>query len=400
MGALTRSMHRAAFLVVSLAILYASAQESAVPEDALFALDDDLSEARSTLASMKAAGKTDAECRKLVRDSKEEVTTNVKTEQDILNGLDKGFSCTLIKKEADDERTEAKRTEDEDKKADDELQKAKDHKVVFGTRVFSSLTEGDCGTFFNSDAYINAKQAHTTAVSNKRKAEGAKKQAAETLKKAIAEAKDKTHKCLCNIKMTHSVAFKNAGRNDAANLRTWTMAHRLECVLDEKKGDCTIPALPKVSKPSTAPEVTSAKCTATVQPLPPVDKCQKWKEEHKANQEIAAALSASVGFAPDVTELNADGKRTLSKVADTLKKYAWMTVNVQAHSSASPGKGCQGLVDGRAKSTKEYLASQGVKNTMRLVAGTCGKKRAITIGAQTSVDNAQGAGKPPAGCVE
>jgi len=120
--------------------------------------------------------------------------------------------------------------------------------------------------------------------------------------------------------------------------------------------------------------------------------------KHKANKEIAAALKGEVSFAPNVVVLSAQGKKTLDAVARTLNKYAWMSVSIQAHSSARPGSGCQGLVDGRAKSTKVYLAKQGVANSLSVVKGTCGKKRAINIGGQQSIDNPAGAGTPPAGC--
>merc|ERR1711959_271649 len=299
------------------------------------------------------------------------------------------------------EKTEAKRTEDEEKKAEEELQKAKDAVVVFGKHTFSSLTEGDCSVFFSSSSYLTAKKRHEEATSSHIKCVGAKKQADETLKKVIEQAKKDTKKCECDTKLKHAEAVKKGKANDAANQKAWTMAHKLECVLDGKTS-CTIPACPTVKAAPLTAEVNAADCSADVKPpidmKPPVDPCKKWQEERKANLAIAAALKANVGFAPNVVTLNDSGKKTLGEVAKTLNKYPWMAVNVQAHSSASQGSGCEKLVQGRAENTKTFLASQGVKNKMTVVKGTCSIKRAITIGAQDSISNSGGAGAPPKGC--
>merc|ERR1712096_260695 len=160
----TRSLSKmktAAILFVSLAVIYASAQE-VVPEDTPFALDDELSEARETLASMQAAGKGEAECRKLVKDTKDEITTNVNNEQKILDSLSKGHECSILKKNSDDEVVEQKRTEDEEKKAKDHLDKVTNANVVFGSRTFSSLKKGDCTWIFSSTSYATAKASYNT----------------------------------------------------------------------------------------------------------------------------------------------------------------------------------------------------------------------------------------------
>lgn len=103
-------MKSASVIFVSLAILYASASDSVVPEDSLFALDDDLSEARETLNQMKTAGKSEAACRKLVKDTKDEITENVKNSQKALDELEKGKTCEKFHKETADEKLEAKKT--------------------------------------------------------------------------------------------------------------------------------------------------------------------------------------------------------------------------------------------------------------------------------------------------
>merc|ERR1712091_112685 len=383
-----KTMMRVTMIAVVIAAAYVSAQETeSVPEDDLFSLDDDLSEAHATLQSMQAAGKSEKECRKLVTDTKNEIETNIKNEQKIIDELDNGTKCKAHFKNTEDEKTEAKRTEDEEKKAEDELKKAQDTVVVFGKHTFSS--------------YLSAKKKHQEATTSHTKAVAAKKQADETLKKVLEQAKKDTDKCHCDTKLKHAEANKHSKRNDAANQKAWTMAHKLECVLDGKTS-CSIPACPTVKAATLTAEVNAADCSADVKPpidmKPPVGPCKKWQEERKANLAIAAALKANVGFAPNVVTLNDSGKKTLDEVAKTLNKYPWTAVNVQAHSSAAPGSGCDKLVQGRAESTKTFLASQGVRNKMTVVKGTCSIKRAITIGAQDSISNSGGAGAPPKGC--
>merc|ERR1711903_368362 len=392
-----KTMMRVTMIAVVIAAAYVSAQETeSVPEDNLFSLDDDLSEAHATLQSMQAAGKSEKECRKLVTDTKNEIETNIKNEQKIIDELDNGTKCKAHFKNTEDEKTEAKRTEDEEK-----LKKAQDTVVVFGKHTFSSLTEGDCSIFFSSSSYLSAKKKHQEAATSHTKAVAAKKQADETLKKVLEQAKKDTDKCHCDTKLEHAEANKHSKRNDAANQKAWTMAHKLECVLDGKTS-CSIPACPTVKAATLTAEVNAADCSADVKPpidmKPPADPCKKWQEERKANLAIAAALKANVGFAPNVVTLNDSDKKTLDEVAKTLNKYPWMAVNVQAHSSAPPGSGCDKLVQGRAESTKTSLASQGVRNKMTVVKGTCSIKRAITIGAQDSISNSGGAGAPPKGC--
>merc|ERR1712205_1842 len=114
-----------------------------------------------------------------------------------------------------------------------------------------------------------------------------------------------------------------------------------------------------------------------------------------ANQKIAAALNAQVGFDDNSVALKPAGKETLDEVAKVLNQYPWMAVNVQGHSDAKKGTHCTKLVNGRAESTKKFLASKGCKNKMTVVAGTCAKVRAITIGAQ---DTISAGAKLPAGC--
>merc|ERR1711904_696844 len=279
MGICTVIMQSISIIFVASLVLYASASDSVVPEDALFALDDDLSEARSTLTSLQQAGKSWKECEQLVKDDKAEVEANVKNAQKIINSLEVGHKCTALSKKADDEKTEAKRTEDE--------------------------------------------------VAKKKTEETAAKKAME---KAVAQAKTDTHKCLCDTKFAHNKALKEGKANDAANEKLWVRAHKLECVL-KGQTSCKIPPVPSITAPALNPEVTGAACGATltkkVDPNPPADPCAKYQKEKEANKKIAAALTAQVGFAPNSVVINSSGQKTLDEVAKVLNQYPWMAVNVQ-----------------------------------------------------------------------
>merc|ERR1711964_641951 len=96
----------------------------------------------------------------------------------------------------------------------------------------------------------------------------------------------------------------------------------------------------------------------TLKPVAPVDPCKKWKAEHKANKEIAAALKAEVKFDGGATTLKPSGKTTLNAAAKILNKYPWMSITVEGHSDAPKGARCTALTIGRAKTTETYLKSK------------------------------------------
>merc|ERR1711977_652777 len=314
------------------------------------------------------------------------------------NSLEVGHQCTAVSKKADDEKTEAKRTENEVAKKKTEETAAKDAMVDFGSRTFSSLTKGDCDVFFTHKNYISAKANAAKAAQARKEAEGAAVQAKKVMEKAVAQAKADTQKCLCDTKFAHSKALKEGKANDAANEKLWVRAHKLECVI-KGQTSCKIPPVPSITAPALNAEVNSAVCGATltkkVDPNPPADPCKKYQEEKAANKKIAAALKAQVGFDSNQITLKAAGKKTLDEVAKVLNQYPWMAVNIQGHSSASAGSHCDRLVKGRADTTKGYLASKGCKNKMTVVKGTCTKVKAITIAAQ---DTISAGAVLPAGC--
>merc|ERR1711934_1042860 len=231
MGAPTANKKmRCSILFLSLAIIYASASpvDEVVPEESLYALDDDLSEARSTIEQMTTAGKSDKDCRKLVEETRKEVQTNVDT-------------CT---KSMADKLVITTKTA---------VTKAESASVSFGSRTFSSLTEGKCESFYTSTSYTTAEATYKSTVTAYTKATGAASDAAIALKNAVAAAAKEKAECECAVKKDHESKFSTLSKANAANEKAWSFACKVECVLDGKT-TCKCSAAPKCVRP----KVTSA----------------------------------------------------------------------------------------------------------------------------------------------
>merc|ERR1712093_174619 len=237
-----------------IAIATALPSNEVVPEDNFYAVDDDLSEARETLSQMKAAGRSDKDCRKLVDETKKEITTNVNTNQKIIDGLPDGSQCMNLGQDNVKKATDLKIKADKDEKTKcDEVTKAASASVDFGSRTYSSLTVGKC-----SSLYTSSVTAHT-------KAKGAAGEAATALTNAIAAAKKAKHECLCKTKKDHEKAFTDGNAANAANAKAWAFAHHLECVLDGKTA-CRVPNPPRVARGKLTGAAKEAKCSAVPTP--------------------------------------------------------------------------------------------------------------------------------------
>merc|ERR1712072_524661 len=243
MGAPTANKKmRCSILFLSLAIIYASASpvDEVVPEESLYALDDDLSEARSTIEQMTTAGKSDKDCRKLVEETRKEVQTNVDTCTKTMDALPKGEACPAKGQAAVKAATEAKSKADKlvitTKTA---VTKAESASVSFGSRTFSSLTEGKCESFYTSTSYTTAEATYKSTVTAHTKATGAAGEAAIALKNAVAAA----------------------AKEKAANEKAWNFACKVECVLDGKT-TCKCSAAPKCVRPKVTSAVMEAVCVA------------------------------------------------------------------------------------------------------------------------------------------
>merc|ERR1712110_425300 len=207
-----KEIMRCTILVLSLAIIYATASNMAedhiIPEESLFALDDDLSEAQQKVNEMTAAGKSDKDCRKLVTETRKDIETNVNTCQKTMDALPNGKECPSRGQKGVKTATEAKSKADKHYKYTvTEVTKASSASVNFGSRTFSSLTEGKCDTFYSSTSYTTATASYEAAVTAKTKAKGAAEEASKSLTAVIATAAKEKHECECKTKADHKNAF-------------------------------------------------------------------------------------------------------------------------------------------------------------------------------------------------
>jgi len=281
MGAPTANKKmRCSILFLSLAIIYASASpvDEVVPEESLYALDDDLSEARSTIEQMTTAGKSDKDCRKLVEETRKEVQTNVDTCTKTMDALPKGEACPAKGQAAVKAATEAKSKADKlvitTKTA---ITKAESASVSFGSRTFSSLTEGKCESFYTSTSYTTAEATYKSAVTAHTKATGAAGEAAIALKNAVAAAAKEKAECECAVKKDHESKFSTLTKANAANEKAWNFACKVECVLDGKT-TCKCSAAPKCVRPKVTSAVMEANCGTSAKKtgLWPISKSCTW----------------------------------------------------------------------------------------------------------------------------
>merc|ERR1711924_429179 len=240
-----KEIMRCTILVLSLAIIYATASPMAedhiIPEESLFALDDDLSEAQQKVNEMTAAGKSDKDCRKLVTETRKDIETNVNTCQKTMDALPNGKECPSRGQKGVKTATEAK------DKAD------KHYKYT--------VTEGKCESFYTSSSYTTAEATYKAAVTARTTAKGAAEQADKELKAAIEAAAKAKKECECQVKKDHEDKFTKLSAADAANKKAWEFACKVECVLDGKS-NCRCSAAPQCKKAKLTAAVNSAMCVA------------------------------------------------------------------------------------------------------------------------------------------
>merc|ERR1711998_111299 len=253
---------RSTILVLSLAIFYVTASvDGVVPEDNLFALTDDLSEAQQKIHEMTAAGASEKECRELVKETRKDVTTNVNTCQKIVDSLPKGDDCPNRGQDFVKTTTELKSKADKHVVfCHTEVTKAASASVDFGSRTFSSLTEGKCSSFYSSTSYTTAQATYKAAVTAHTQAKASASEAAIALKNAIAAAAKAKHECLCKTKSDHEKAFATHSAANSANQKAWNFACKVECVLD-RKTSCTCSAAPMCKRAKLYSGVMEADCS-------------------------------------------------------------------------------------------------------------------------------------------
>merc|ERR1711939_929557 len=261
MGALDCAMRTVALLLACIA-LAAAVPTSHAPDKHVTSAKhiSNHENAKQALKMLQAKGTDASACRELSENTKKEVEDEVNSLQAVIDGLDDGSNCHLEGQSAVDDATNAKSLADQaHKDAVDALASANAAAVVFGTRAFNSLTEGECSYFFSSDAYIAAKSTATDAAAAATAAEGAASAAATALEEALAEQVRLIHECRCKAKSEYEAAWASATAGEAEREATYTQAVHMICVLDETStADCA------VTVPTVTPRVLPAEVSGAI----------------------------------------------------------------------------------------------------------------------------------------
>merc|ERR1711881_392445 len=191
-----------------------------------------------------------------------DIETNVNNCQKNMDALPNGKECPSRGQGDVKTATEAKSKADKHYKYTvTEVTKASSASVNFGSRTFSSLTEGKCESFYTSTSYTTAEATYKSAVTAHTKATGAAGEAAIALKNAVAAAAKEKAECECAVKKDHESKFSTLTKANAANEKAWNFACKVECVLDGKT-TCKCSAAPKCVRPKVTSAVMEAVCVA------------------------------------------------------------------------------------------------------------------------------------------
>merc|ERR1711959_12964 len=223
--------------------------ESAPESPDMTLMEASYNDAKHTITALLQEGKDDSACRDMAKTTADEVTAAVDAQQKQLASMDNGDSCNDEGQSLID--TANKNQEDADKAKNDAqkaLTDAKSEKFNFGDFAYNDLQEGQCGTFFNSQTWKNAKGKVTTAQSTYDTKVAEANAAAKAVQTAKDEAKEMVRECKCKAKIAIDTALENMNKNAKdANTKSWNKAYHMQCVLDGKTtNNCDVPALPTV----------------------------------------------------------------------------------------------------------------------------------------------------------
>jgi len=238
-------------------------------QDGVESDQESFDEAKARVKELMSEGKSDKDCRKLADEEEAMIKKDVKNNKKILDALSDGSSClTLGDKAVKTAKKDLDKAKKNKKDTAAALTKAQSAPVKFATVAWSSLTVGQCSTFFNQASYKTATNAVTSAKKAKEKADGALPVAQKAYDNAVASAKKQKKECLCKAKKAHDKAWDAYKKTEPANKKAWTRAAHLKCVLDGTPLDkCKVTPCPSNSKPKLVKEAANVSgCTA---PPPP-----------------------------------------------------------------------------------------------------------------------------------
>merc|ERR1711988_706008 len=225
---------------------------------------ESFAEAKARVKELMSEGKSDKDCRKLADEEESMIKKDVKNNKKILDALTDGSSClTLGKKAVDTAKKDLDKAKKNKKDTASALTKAEAAPAKFATVAWSSLTPGQCSTFFNQQSYESATSAVSSAKKAKEKAAGALPVAQKAYDDAVKSAKKQKDECLCKTKKAHEKAWSAYVKTEPSNKKAWDRAAHLKCVLDGTPlSKCKVTACPKNSKPKLIKEAKNASCKA------------------------------------------------------------------------------------------------------------------------------------------
>merc|ERR1711871_1560545 len=210
-----------------------------------------MGEAKAAVASMIKAGKDEGACADLASATIKEVEDAVDSQQKALDSLDTGADCASKNQEEVDAAQGNLDQANKDKTdADAAAAAAAGADVAFSPKPLSSLTPGQCDTFFTDPAYTSTQAAGAVTA-----AEAGLKAAQEAQQEAIAE-------CKCSAKKAYEAAWEAANANNDANEKAYTKGKHMKCVLaGTPPASCPVGDIPKVTAITLADGVESASCS-------------------------------------------------------------------------------------------------------------------------------------------
>lgn len=259
------------------------AADDVVPETS--ELQSSYNDAKATITSLLQSGKDDSACADLATATADEVTNSVEAQQKTLANMDNGDQCNGEGQNLIDAANSAKTAADKAKSdAAAALTAAENEKFNFGDFSINELTEGQCGSFFNSGVYKEHKAARDAAQQTLNTKTAEATAAAEAVEEAKAAAEDLVRKCKCETKESLDKALEdmNANAKDA-NQKAWNKAYHMKCVLaGTSPSDCSVPALPIVTAVPYGDGVEDA-CGAQCDhgPMPGQPRCCKTTNANK-----------------------------------------------------------------------------------------------------------------------
>merc|ERR1712166_449473 len=220
--------------------------------------------AKQIVTEMIQAGSDWTACSKLANATRDEVKDDIKTKQDMLDGLDKGCDC------AGKGQDEVNRTLNEmnaawtaktDAKKD--LETATNAQVQLSSQEFSFLQAGECGWIMTDAAYLSAYAIYTKAVNTLAKAKTTSSLSIIAHREAVIEAARLKLQCECATQSAHATAWAEANEDNDANAAAWAQAHHIDCVVQSiSEANCVFGPVPGLTKPTLCDDIESVSCAA------------------------------------------------------------------------------------------------------------------------------------------